>query len=464
MRSAHERAPSCDRGQASAGRERAFIQGSPPLQVGPRILQVTTDRIPRAPATDDGTSRGPEQDRGESVVKTETDKARAAVDWMAAPYRGGRVRMQRAGRSAAPPWGAALGEEGDLDGFLAIEQVEGVLAAAMRITGMEAGRGYAQVYGHALPGDASGFERAAERAESRGWGLKVVDAGRGRVVVLLDPLPRGIEADRHRGWNVILLLLTLATTTWAGALHRGVDLLSEPGRWATGLPYSLALLAILGVHELGHYFVARRHRISVSLPFFIPAPFYLGTFGAFISMSTAVRSRGAYFDVGVAGPLAGLVVAVLAVLVGVSPYGVVGVHGMRPDSSFLFYMLYRLAGGPPGHAAVQLGPIAFAGWLGLIVTAMNLLPVGQLDGGHIAYALLGGRRARTLGAIVIGVLVAAGILYSPHWLMWALIVWALAGLDHPPARNELRPLTRGRRVLAWGTLAILLTIVLPFPG
>ena len=128
------------------------------------------------------------------------------------------------------------------------------------------------------------------------------------------PAATGAAQRRAAGWvHGLLLVATLLTTTWAGALHQGVNLLTRPGEWMRGLPYSLALLAVLGVHEMGHYFMARRRNVDVSLPYFIPAPIWLGTFGAFIKMRGPIRNRASYFDVGIAGPLAGLVVALAAI-------------------------------------------------------------------------------------------------------------------------------------------------------
>ena len=190
-----------------------------------------------------------------------------------------------------------------------------------------------------------------------------------------------------------LFVATLLTTTWAGASHRGVDVLKRPSEWMVGFPYALALLTILGIHEMGHYLVARRRGVAVSLPYFIPVPSYLGTFGAFIRMEGSVRDRAAYFDVAIAGPLAGLVAAVVALWVGLPGSAAGPEHGMVPDSSLLFAGVYRLVTGSLPAGSVQLGAVAFAGWLGLIVTALNLAPVEQLDGGHIAYALLGRRGA-----------------------------------------------------------------------
>lgn len=271
-------------------------------------------------------------------------------------------------------------------------------------------------------------------------------------------------ADVHVSlWHPVLLIATVLTTMWAGAAHVGIDLLTDPGRWQAGVPYSLALLAILGVHELGHFVVARRRGIRVSLPYFIPAPVLLGTFGAFIQLRGAVRNRATYFDVAVAGPLAGLVVAVLVILIDVRSPVPVAHGGIIPASSALFAAVYTLAGGANLDAPITLGPLAFAGYIGLIVTALNLAPIGQLDGGHMAYAMLGQRRARVLSLAIIGALVVAGLLWSGHYLMWAFIVWLFAGGSHPPALDETQPLRWGRIALGWTALFVLLAIVFPLP-
>lgn len=265
-------------------------------------------------------------------------------------------------------------------------------------------------------------------------------------------------------WNLLLFVATLATTTWAGAAHLGIDLLKEPSRWRVGAPYALALLAILGVHELGHYVVARRRGIRVSLPYFIPAPVYLGTFGAFIQMRGTVRDRGTYFDVAIAGPLAGLVVALLALVVGLGAPAPAPHGGIVPASSALFAGIFKLVGGGALDQQIALGPLAFAGYLGLVVTALNLAPIGQLDGGHVAYALLGQQRAARLASAVIMLLLLAGLFYSSHYLMWALIAWFVAGSRHPKALDESVPIGAGRMMLGLFALGLVLTIVLPWPA
>jgi membrane-associated protease RseP (regulator of RpoE activity) len=346
-----------------------------------------------------------------------------------------------------------------------VEAVEDLADQVLRVTGIRMDGEHGIFHGTPRPGAAEAFDRVAAEIRTRGFRPSLLDAASGEVALVVSPAARAPDLRARPLVHLALLMATLLTTTWAGAVHAGVDLLASPGSWAAGLPYALALLLILGVHEMGHYVVARARRVRVSLPYFIPAPFFLGTFGAFIRMDADVKDRNDYFDIGVAGPLAGLVVAILAVLVGASaPAGAAGGHGMVPASSFLFTLLYQAGGGIEPGGVIALGPVAFAGWLGLLVTALNLIPVGQLDGGHIAYALLGRERSRLLGTVVIGAMIALGLLYSRHWLMWGLLVWLIAGTGHPPSGNELRPLTSGRKALAWATVGLFLLIILPWPG
>jgi membrane-associated protease RseP (regulator of RpoE activity) len=273
--------------------------------------------------------------------------------------------------------------------------------------------------------------------------------------------------------HLLLFVLTLLTTTWAGALHAGVNLLQEPGRIAVGLPYSLGLMLILGAHELGHYFTARRHGVRVTLPYFIPAPFALGTFGAFIRIKSLSPDRRATFDVAVAGPLAGLVFAIPALVIGLRQSRIVienaspeMVHtGMQIGSSFLMAIMAKLALGAStleGHQLI-LHPLAFAGWLGLLVTALNLLPIGQLDGGHIAHAMFGARRGHAISVGGLMTLFALALFVWPGLMMWALVVWFIAGDRDAPPLNDVTPLDRGRRALGWAVFVILAAILIPVP-
>jgi membrane-associated protease RseP (regulator of RpoE activity) len=256
-------------------------------------------------------------------------------------------------------------------------------------------------------------------------------------------------------------------------LQQGVDILQDPARFAVGLPYSVGLLLILGAHELGHYFAALKHHIEVTPPYFIPAPFALGTFGAFISMRGLVRDRRVLFDVAVAGPLAGLVFAIPALLIGLQYSHVVlgnaspGIldSGVDIGSSFLMAILSKLVLGPEaaeGHRLI-LHPLAFAGWLGLLVTALNLLPIGQLDGGHIAHALFGLRRSRTISVVALVSLFLLAFFVWPGLMMWAFIVFFIAGTRGSPPANDLTPLNVSRQAIGYFAFALLALILIPVP-
>ncbi|HUA64365.1 MAG TPA: site-2 protease family protein [Alphaproteobacteria bacterium] len=295
------------------------------------------------------------------------------------------------------------------------------------------------------------------------------------VRVLVLPGPAAAPSGERPKWGLhwLLFVATLATTTWAGALHAGVNLLQQPERFAVGLPYSFGLLLILGAHELGHYFTAKAHGIRVTPPFFIPVPFALGTFGAFIKIKSVPPDRRALFDVAVAGPLVGLVFAIPALLIGlrfsqVIPGNVpdsLGHIGVNIGSSVLLACLAKISLGASaldgGH--LLLHPLAFAGWLGLIVTALNLLPIGQLDGGHISHALFGSRNARGISMVAMALLFLLALFVWPGLMFWAFIVFFIAGTRDAPAANDVTPVGFPRKALGYFTFFLLLLIILPVP-
>jgi len=269
-----------------------------------------------------------------------------------------------------------------------------------------------------------------------------------------------------RPWVAIaLFLLTLASVLFAGSEMVGG---TRPEGWLSprgllsGWPFALSLLSILAAHEMGHYFVAHRFGIPVSLPYFIPMPLNpLGTMGAVINMQGPPRDRRQLLAVGAAGPLAGLILAIPILILGLSlsevrriPGGPVLIEG----NSLLYILLKFLIFGrylPSGGMDVFLHPVAFAGWAGLMVTGMNLIPVGQLDGGHIAYALLGSRYMRWLNRLIIAALVALGFLWT-GWFLWAGLLF-LFSQRRTPLLDEVTQLDRPHQLLA--LLAILLFIL-----
>jgi membrane-associated protease RseP (regulator of RpoE activity) len=271
-----------------------------------------------------------------------------------------------------------------------------------------------------------------------------------------------------------LFALTVVSTFVAGALYfvgsetfDAYRALPFPGWLVSGAPFAVTLLAILGVHEFGHYFTARHYGAAVSLPYFIPAPMLFGTFGAIIRMRSPARDRNALFDIAAAGPLAGLLVAVPALILGLTWSRVVPATGNPSFGGFgysLFTQLFvYLRFGSVDGMAVMTHPMADAAWVGCFVTALNLFPVGQLDGGRIAYAM-SARRHRALGVLTWGALLAMGVLTgSVNWFVWAALLFLVVGFDHSPPLDELTPLTRGRRLLGIACLILSVLLIPPIP-
>lgn len=299
------------------------------------------------------------------------------------------------------------------------------------------------------------------------------DDDSGAAIVLL---PRRVELEAleptAKMWvHWVLFFLTLVTTTWAGALHQAGEVLNAADV-AAGLPYSFGLLSILGVHELGHYFTALRNRMKVTPPYFIPVPFALGTFGAFIKLQSPPENRSALFDVAVAGPLAGFIIAVPALVVGLQESVVLsGPHlegaqgGTSFASSIMFALLAKLSLGSRIHEGylVQLNALAFAGWLGLIVTALNLIPVGQLDGGHIARAMFGRQNGERIGKIAMASLFLLALFVWPGLLVWAFVVFFIASRPATPPLNDISRISPGRWWLGVLSFVILAAIMTPVP-
>lgn len=274
-----------------------------------------------------------------------------------------------------------------------------------------------------------------------------------------------------------LFLATVVTTLLAGTLALGGvspgELWQHPGRIAVGLPFSMALLGILGVHEFGHYTVGRLHGMPVSLPYFIPVPppFFLGTLGAVIRLRGAIRDRRALFDMAVAGPLAGLVVAVPVYVLGLKLSSVVRIPQGAPEGAFMQFgdavlpkLLERLTLGPlPPDFDILLHPVGVAAWFGFYVTALNLIPAGQLDGGHIVYALFGGRHT-LISKLAVGGLVLIGLAFgSFNWLVWAALIVGLMGFRHGPTMDDITPLDGRRRALGLFALILLFLLLPPVP-
>jgi membrane-associated protease RseP (regulator of RpoE activity) len=225
-------------------------------------------------------------------------------------------------------------------------------------------------------------------------------------------------------------------------------------------------MAILLSHELSHYFASKKHHTKATLPYFIPAPSLIGTFGAFIKMKSPIVTRKALIDIGAAGPFAGFLLSVIAVIVGLRYSSVVHVADSESilslGDSLLFSLLSRLVMGvPPASHEILLHPVAFAGWIGLFVTSLNLIPIGQLDGGHIAYAFLG-ERHKFISVILVGTLLLLGFLSWEGWAFWGAVMIVL-GLKHPPVIYWEVPLDRTRKVMGMFALIMFILTFIPSP-
>ncbi len=269
--------------------------------------------------------------------------------------------------------------------------------------------------------------------------------------------------------HIFLFILTLLTTTFVGSLMESGNPFMSIGDLAKGLPFSLTLLLFLGTHELGHFFAAKRWNVRVTLPYFIPAPFPpVGTFGAVIKMRSAIPSRKALIDIGATGPLAGFVVAIAASIIGLHLSDITttntisgGEYILLGDSLAFKLMSYLIFGPLPENADISLHPVAFAGWLGLFVTALNLLPIGQLDGGHILFAI-SPRIHELIRQIRIPLLLLLGITFWSGWFVWALILLFI-GQPHPYPRRMEPEIDIVRIMVASVALLIFILCMMPAP-
>ena len=285
---------------------------------------------------------------------------------------------------------------------------------------------------------------------------------------------------QDRVWlHVTLLLLTFISTTEIGGAHYAAwqadyGAYTGPTGWPLflrGLWYSLTIIAILGAHEMGHYLACRYYDVDASRPYFIPAPFVLtGTFGAVIRIREPIPAKRMLFDIGIAGPIAGFAVAVPALFIGMAMSHVAFVPPDLPGGYFLGEpLLFRAAraiiwGAIPTGYDLNLHPMAFAAWFGLLATALNLFPIGQLDGGHISYAVLGRR-----STIVTFVMIAVALVltyFSLSWLVWTVLLVVMVfivGPRHPPVFDEYAPLDRTRLWLALFAVVMFVLCFTPAP-
>jgi len=289
---------------------------------------------------------------------------------------------------------------------------------------------------------------------------------------------------RKRPWlNILLFVITMVSCfsvgiTWSVnyvyADNLGEELgssnvleyLRNPEVIELSIVYAIVLIAILLAHEMGHYLTCLYYRIDATLPYFIPAPTLIGTLGAFIRIRSPITKRHQLFDVGIAGPLAGFVLAVPAMIYGLSLSKVVA--PLPPGDTIVFGepLLFKIASeaifkGAPENFDMILHPVAFAGWVGILVTALNLFPIGQLDGGHIVYAVLG-QKSKVVGKPILVAFIIMGVVFWVGWFVWAILI-GFIGLKHPRIFDEDIPISSGRRLAAFAVIVIFILSFIPDP-
>jgi len=301
-----------------------------------------------------------------------------------------------------------------------------------------------------------------------------------------------VVARRFPWLNLVLFVATVAATLVAGGSFALGQAPGADETWGAlllrGVPFAASLLGILVAHEMGHFVTARHHRVDASWPYFIPVPFGIGTFGAIIRMRGRIPTRDALVDIGASGPLAGFVVAVPILIYGISISPIVELHtqpnflfgnvsvvsllhgwieGVLPWTSetmmepqpLLYVLLKKFVFGLGPGQDVTVHPVAYAAVIGLFVTALNLIPIGQLDGGHVAYAMFG-RRARNVGRLGLLLLAAMTLFSSAGWLLWLILSYRFVGLSHPPV-DDARPLSRGRKLVVAATIVVFVLTLTP---
>jgi membrane-associated protease RseP (regulator of RpoE activity) len=340
-----------------------------------------------------------------------------------------------------------------------------VFAVKSITTGVGGGR-HIRFEGDLLIESDLAYDRIAQRFEERGYSA-VLRQKSGQVVVTAIP---GVFAAKSvvDVRAIVLFLLTVVSVLYVGGLWEGLEPSALLARPLAGLPFAATLMGILIAHEAGHYLVSRHFGMAVSLPYFIPLPLPpFGTMGSVIRMQQPMRDRRQALLIGAAGPLAGLCVAIPLLVVGLlrsTVQPLVPMPGAVMEGNSILYATVKfLIFGrllPGGGYDVFLHPMAMAAWGGLLVTMLNLIPAGQLDGGHVAYALLG-TRTRWLNRIAVVVTAVLGRVHRA-WLMWAFILLFLGQHSDEPL-DDVTPLTAGQKALAVGMLVLFVLLFTPKP-
>jgi membrane-associated protease RseP (regulator of RpoE activity) len=328
--------------------------------------------------------------------------------------------------------------------------------------------GHVRFRGRFLQDPAVCFDELRRRFERHGF-TPMIREENDRTLLIALPVVFDPPASN---WliNLGLFIATVLSTLYVGSLYAADSPEAQVALWQ-GWPFSLSIMLILSAHELGHYFAARYHKVPVSLPYFIPIPTrfsFIGTMGAFIRLKAPVKNRRALLDVGAAGPLAGLCFALPILLYGLatSPVGPLPTDGYIAEGNSLLYLLAKLAifGRilPSGGIDVSLNQVAWAGWVGLLVTGLNLIPVGQLDGGHVAYVLLGKKARQLFWPIIIGLGALVLLTGTVMWALWIVLLYYFGRFYAEPL-DDVTPLDSRRRLVAIFTLFLFVLVFIPIP-
>jgi len=327
------------------------------------------------------------------------------------------------------------------------------------------------------------FDNLRRSLSEKGY-IPILKYEKGEHIIFIKKKPK--RKERPVWINYLLLISVLITTIITGSIiYMGdfaiwdpdIGLLLDPmdifkleNLFFGAVLFALPLMAILITHEMGHYFISKKHGIATSLPFFIPIPpilpsFNIGTFGALISSRDPMPNKKALFDVGIAGPLAGFLVAIPVTIIGIiiaDPIqNITSIEQIAPgetvfgSSLLIDFLVGALRDLPQGYT-IDMNPVLFAGWVGLLITSINLLPAGQLDGGHVFRAVLG-KKQRYAGWIAIAIMIFTG------WFFFAFIIIFLMGTMHPPPLNDDTAIDRKRQLLFFVAIAILLLSFIPYP-
>lgn len=346
--------------------------------------------------------------------------------------------------------------------------LEGLFAVEDITRGAKEGHAI-RVRGRFLIDSAQAYAALAPQCRERGRTLLFRREGDGEVIFVLDSIVK--PKPNNRWLPIVLAVLTVISTLFSYVIFWEATELSFRSivhNLPKGIPFTLSLLSILIAHELGHYFVARHFGVTVTLPHLIPFPLSpFGTMGAVIRMKSIPPNRRAMLLIGAAGPLAGLALAIPILILGlrlseVAPLPVQGGY-MMEGGSLLYMLIKRLVLGrwlPTQGIDVMLHPVAFAGWAGLLVTSLNLIPAAQLDGGHVIFALIG-RKTRYTNWAIIGVLLLLGILWQ-GWLVWAALIFVFSRAQVNPL-DDVSPITSRGRTVAFILLVLFVLTFTPLP-